>query len=110
MVSNLDDEDPYDVVDFKVGSRRHHRAIAAVAEVSERCRHIVVSCGIPRASVVNVLATKKRIIRTYGLNSIKSFCDSLVGLENSITSIRPWLLLRRWWKKVDALGIHLSAL
>eukprot|EP00903_Cladosiphon_okamuranus_P012718 g11890.t1 len=36
VVSNVDDEDPYSVVDFKVGSSRHHRAIAAVAEAASR--------------------------------------------------------------------------
>lgn len=35
-VSNLDDEDPHGVIDFKVGSPRHHRSIAAIAEATLR--------------------------------------------------------------------------
>eukprot|EP00903_Cladosiphon_okamuranus_P019514 g17945.t1 len=36
VVSNKRDEDPYGVVDFKVGSRRSHRSNAAVAEATSR--------------------------------------------------------------------------
>lgn len=36
MVSNDEDEDLEDVIDYKVGSKQRHRALAAIAEVRAR--------------------------------------------------------------------------
>lgn len=57
VVSNLDDEDPYDVIDFKVGSPTHHRSIAAIAEVRAADTAVVFNVACMHACIPVPLTT-----------------------------------------------------